>query len=794
MRIAPIILGVVLAAIVSAPGLGPHEILLLVNESSPLSREIATRYAAGRGVPPENVVRLELPDSVRAAEAEISPEEFRGLILDPARAAVASRGIGDRVLAWVYSADFPVRVKTQPPMSLHGATFLRGDVPPSGMIATGLYASVLFRGPVAPTGAMAASVSMEVLAETLGGRMPVPSMSLAYCGARGTDRATALRVLDDGRRPGEAWRGGTVHLVTGPDIRARCRQWQFPQAAAELESLGMRVSVSSNFPVGASRVAGVMAGLAGPVPSGIRSFAPGAMGEHLTSFASSFHHPAQTKLTAWLQAGASTAAGTVVEPYSIWTKFPSARFFAHQARGCTLLECYAQSVMCPLQLFAVGDPLAAPGATGFAVRIEREESGDRIAFRTVTDPPASNTMYMFLLDGRRVGYGPASRIEVAASGLAGGHHRMRAVAYRGGFVKEQAFAESDFQVRSGGRSVHIDSPASGSVCDGLRPLTMRVSAGGSPRGVGVFAGGRKLAETAGPFPADLRLDLSGLGDGPAEFQALAVYADGVPVRSVPVRIDLATSNRPPRIDRLRVVRSAEGKDVLSAAASDPDGDALTPAWYRAPWPQSARTAAAAGIETAGAAVSMRGGDLTLSAGLSNRIDLVLLPGSADREFTARWIPGSAGGGAGPEPVGLAYRASMSTGACFFGWVPDRSAWCMGDLAGTNVRVRVSRGAPAAPSTTIRLSVRAADDGAIEGFVDDERVCRMPGAPGPLGRVGFTAVRGTTVYTDAAIAEPPGGPIPEWTRPAPAGRSGAAAAIWIRVSDGFTSSWRREDQG
>jgi hypothetical protein len=580
--------------------------------------------------------------------------------------------------------------------------------------------------------------------------------------------------------------------VTGPDVRARCRQWQFPQAAAELESLGMRVAVSSNFPAGASRVAGVMAGLAGPVPSSIRSFAPGAMGEHLTSFAACFHQPAQTKLTAWLQAGASTSAGTVVEPYSIWTKFPSARFFAHQARGCTLLECYAQSVMCPLQLFAVGDPLAAPGAAGFRVRLEREENGDRVAFRAVTDSPSSNALFMFLLDGRRVGFGPSSRIEVSASGLAGGHHRMRAVAYRGGFVKEQAYTESDFEARSGGRYVRIESPTPGSVFDSLRPLSMRVTAGGSPRGIGVFAGGRKLAETAGPLPADLRVDPSGLGDGPVEFQALAVYAEGVPVRSVPVVVDLAPSNRPPRIDRLRVGRGPDGKEALSAAASDPDGDVLSPAWYREPWPRSARTATAAGIEAAGTAVAIRGGELTLSAGSSNRVDLVLLPGSADREFTARWIPGSSEGGSGPEPAGLAFRASSTTGACFFGWVPDRSAWCMGDLAGSNVKVRVSRGVPAMPSTPVRLSVRAADDGAVEGFVDDELVCRMPGAPGPLGRVGFTATRRKNVYADAAVAEPPGGSAPAWTHPVPAGRAGGAAGFWVRVSDGFTSTWRGEE--
>jgi len=611
-------------------------------------------------------------------------------------------------------------------------------------------------------------------------------MSLAYCGARGTDRATALRVLDDGRRRGDDWRSGTVHLVVGADIRARCRQWQFPQAAAELESLGMRVAVSSNFPAGASGVAGVMMGLAGPDPSKVRSYAPGAMGEHLTSFGANFHTAGQTKITAWLRAGASTSAGTVVDPYSIWTKFPHARFFAHQARGCTLLECYAQSLMCPLQSFLIGDPLAAPGASGFKVRAEREDRAGRLAFRAATEPPSTNATFMFLLDGSRVGLGSSRRIEVDAARLTGGHHRLRVVAYRGGWMKEQAFTELDFDVETAGRSVVLDRPRAGAVCDGLRPLTVRVAATGTPRGVGVFAGGRKLAETTAALPADLRLDPTALGAGPVELQALAVYADGAPVRSRPVWIDLVPANRPPRIDRMTAVRGPGGTVTLAGSASDADGDSVVPAWYRAVGPDSAEDVAQAGVEAGRAPVSIRNGEWALAAHPSNRFDMVLAPqGAAPCEFTACWKPAPA---TGMEPLGLLFRASSATGACFFGWVPDRSAWCMGALAGTNVHIRTSRGVPATPATPVRLTIRVAADGAAEGLVDDERVCRMPGVGGTLGRIGFVAARSRQVFADAAVGEPPPAAAPSWNLVAPAGSTGA---FWLRAFDGHASTWRKE---
>ena len=116
-----------------APALGPHEVLLLVNADSADSVVLGSAYARLRGIPQHNVVRLSVPCGEDGAPpVAITKEEFERLIWNPARAAVAERGLDGRVLAWVYSCGFPARVADSPDtvrrqgpsdLSLTGATF-----------------------------------------------------------------------------------------------------------------------------------------------------------------------------------------------------------------------------------------------------------------------------------------------------------------------------------------------------------------------------------------------------------------------------------------------------------------------------------------------------------------------------------------------------------------------------------------------------------------------------------------------------------------------------------------------
>ncbi|HPF99633.1 MAG TPA: TIGR03790 family protein [Kiritimatiellia bacterium] len=341
----------------------PREVLLLANSRSPVSLRIAQEYANLRGIPEENRVNLSLPDTILEPESQISPEDFMRFIWEPAQTAIRERGLQSQILAWVYSVDFPIRVTTDPPMSLMGMTFVRGHVPDSDVISKGSVISPFFAGPDKPNGPAAEGQPLSWFHDILKDRMPLPSMMLGFTGSRGNDVDSILRCLhsgveSDGTRP-----TGTVFFVTSDDVRSRCRAWQYPAAAAELQSLGVGARITDQFSNAERSILGFMMGGASVNPLyGANAYLPGCMAEHLTSAAGIFHISDQTKLTAWIFGGASATAGTVTEPMAIWTKFPAARFYVHQARGCSILESFFLSIRCPLQILLIGDPLARPFA------------------------------------------------------------------------------------------------------------------------------------------------------------------------------------------------------------------------------------------------------------------------------------------------------------------------------------------------------------------------------------------------------------------------------------------------
>jgi hypothetical protein len=112
--LAGLILGTMLAG--TGPlwaGLGPHNVLLVVNEASWASRAIANEFAELRQIPPENVLALEgVP-----VTHQITVEEFRRLILRPIVQAIVEREIEPQIECIAYSVDFPWKID------------LRGDLP-----------------------------------------------------------------------------------------------------------------------------------------------------------------------------------------------------------------------------------------------------------------------------------------------------------------------------------------------------------------------------------------------------------------------------------------------------------------------------------------------------------------------------------------------------------------------------------------------------------------------------------------------------------------------------------------
>ena len=430
--------------------LGPHEVVVLANESSARSIAVAKTYARMRDIPSVNLVRLSLPWKEGQVPLRISAEEFTQFIWKPARQEVQSRRLEPQILTWVYSIDFPVAVGTNPTVSLTGLTFLRNHMPTHMEADDVKYVSPLFAGP-AFNEMMGESRSFDVCRDGLGPAMPLPAMMLGFAGERGNTPDVILAGLERARQADATYPRGTVYFVTNSGIRSTCRQWQFEEVVRELGTLQVRAVITNQIPSGANDLMGVMMGAADvqPFAPGI-VFRPGCMAEHLTSYGAVFDDPRQTKISAWVSAGASLTAGAVVEPRSIWQKFPHARFFAHYARGATGIESLYQSVRCPLQLLMLGDPLVAPWKSsdgrvaldGLPSFIRRDQP-----FTVVPRVEKTARNYgrmMYLMDGVRVGEG--LRLTWPAGALPEGLHTLRVVAYGSGLVCPQVFSEFRFQV------------------------------------------------------------------------------------------------------------------------------------------------------------------------------------------------------------------------------------------------------------------------------------------------------------------------------------------------------------
>ncbi|MBT3194620.1 MAG: TIGR03790 family protein, partial [Verrucomicrobia bacterium] len=403
-----------LFAPLGAVALGPHEILVLANGSQPDSIEVAKAYARMRQVPAENVVVLNMSAWDPLKSLAISPAEFTRLIWSQAVRTTVSRGVNDHILAWVYSTHFPIRISTQPPVSLQGLTFVRNQMPTSKEIAGGTYVSPLFAGPDGPKANGYGPQTLDTARRLLREEMPLPSITLGYTGPRGNTKAEVLKCLRTGVRSDASQPQGSVYFVTSEDIRSKCRQWQFPTAARGLKSAGVRAVVGDEvFPEDKSDVIGVMMGSASVDPSIVGRFLPGAFAEHLTSAAAAFDSKNQTKLSRWIAHGATASAGAVCEPFSIWAKFPNARIFNHYATGCTLIESFYQSVRCPLQVMFVGEPLAAPWAPSASVALDGIENGElikeprTIGRSIVAEPGVYFSRTLYLLDGRMAHEGRA---------------------------------------------------------------------------------------------------------------------------------------------------------------------------------------------------------------------------------------------------------------------------------------------------------------------------------------------------------------------------------------------------
>ncbi|MFC1467940.1 TIGR03790 family protein, partial [Verrucomicrobiota bacterium] len=419
----------------SAQALLPCETVLLVNTNSQDSLKIAANFAAMRKLPQQNIIHLGADET----QHQITQEKFAEQVWEPVQKELKERGLDGHVLAWIYSAGFPYRVKTTAgKMSITGLTFTRNTVPEKrkvGKVSTMIYFSPLFRGPGDTQEQQAKiTLSLDRFKQGLKNNMPIPAMMLGYTGKHGNTVEEVIESLKNGLRGDNTRPARGVHFVKTSDLhRSAPREWQFNPVQLELAERTIEATTTTNFPAHAENTWGLMTGQAHIVTEKIPTFVPGAMADHLTSFAATFDKNEQTKCSEWIRAGATATAGTVTEPYSIWWKFPHARFFTHYSHGCTILESFAQSILNPTQTLCLGEPFCRPWRSGLGVKLIGFPRTPISEERTVTalchPQPRHPMKYTFFIDGKQVqAESPNASLRINPAGLSDGYHEFCAVA------------------------------------------------------------------------------------------------------------------------------------------------------------------------------------------------------------------------------------------------------------------------------------------------------------------------------------------------------------------------------
>ncbi|MDF7801268.1 hypothetical protein P4C99_17450 [Pontiellaceae bacterium B1224] len=557
-----VLVGVLVA--VNALAQMPHEVLLLVNRKSQDSLKVANTYIAARQIPRYNVVYLDIPETAYGGTATITPEQFTQLIWEPANAVVQERGLDQQILAWVYSVDFPIRVKTdssdRKQMSVSGLTFLRNKIPDLKLVEEGTYLSRIFGGPSQNFELNLNSMSLGMqkkglgpnanvppeaawLESGLGEQMPLPSMMLGYTGEKGNDVQTVIDCMGQGLKSDFRGRRAGIYFVQSEDVRSTCREWQFYPAVNELKTRRISAEVTTNFPSGQSNVMGILMGAENVDPSQIKSFAPGAMAEHLTSWSAEFQKR-QSKVTEWIKAGATGSAGAVVEPYSNPNKFPSARFFVHYAAGCTMLESFYQSIACPLQLLMIGDPLAKPYAVPFNVKILGADSiKSDFTYLANAESKFKNVQfqYAFFVDGMLIQpFSDDGTVYLRVHKMDDGYHELRVVASIKHMIEFSMSVEKPITITRSGRSISI-LPNISRLAKHEHGLKVEVGGLEMPKKVRLISGELLLDEKVYDPEVELVLDELMVGEGPNQVQVVGIYADGMEVFSPPVSFGITFS-------------------------------------------------------------------------------------------------------------------------------------------------------------------------------------------------------------------------------------------------------------
>jgi uncharacterized protein (TIGR03790 family) len=328
-------------------------VVVVVNQNSTNSVQLANDYCEKRGIPPQNMFRM---TTWTGGAVTWIRSEFEDNLRDPLLAMLASSGLTNQIEYVLLSMDIPYRVQDGDSENSTTSALFYGfktnTAPPPGTpVSCSLpdYSSNSFAFSELPF-----SLAKPNTAETNG----FITFMLTDDSLAGAEAILSRSLAADSSFPTQA-----VYLEKTSDAARNVRFFGFDNAIFDSRVRGdssvVRIaSDSTSF----TNIRGLLTGFANlGLPA--NAFVPGAFGDSLTSFAGDlFENSGQTSLLVFLNAGAAASYGTVVEPCNYLQKFPDPLAFFYQIRGFSLAEAYYQSLLNPYQGVFVGEPLCAPFA------------------------------------------------------------------------------------------------------------------------------------------------------------------------------------------------------------------------------------------------------------------------------------------------------------------------------------------------------------------------------------------------------------------------------------------------
>ena len=519
-------------------GGGPENVFLLVNSTSQDSMTVANHYIDLRKIPANNVFYLDY----RKSQLVTTGRVFRDQILLPTLAEIERRGLPAQIDYLVYSSGFPWRIdftkdfpdekfppQLRPIASLTGATYLAAFVVNKRKEFAGLNTN-FYASPVntevtvshgfcaqyqwAPGGKMASGNGIGYFLSAI----------LGVTDGRGNSADEIISCLRSSAAADGTQPKGTIYYVKNGTVRSKPRHDGFDRAIRKIRLLGVQAEILEGMVL--NRKPRVMGLTSGSPQLGVRNsgcnFLPGAFCDNFTSAGGNFvvpkNPPGQTCVSEFLRAGAAGASGTVIEPYSIAQKFPSADLHVHYVHGCSLAEAFYQSVHGPYQQILVGDPLCQPWADTPQVTVSGVTDGDRI--RDVVEiVPVAKThssrkvkSIELYVDGKRTQLvKPGSKFVLDTKSLADGQHEIRIVAIDDSAIETQGRWIGNVIVKNGLHAIQL-SVSKDQLQKDVQSIDVKITSTDS-KPVVVFHNGRELGRVA-EGSGNLKIASEKMGGGP----------------------------------------------------------------------------------------------------------------------------------------------------------------------------------------------------------------------------------------------------------------------------------------